>query len=42
MQETKLKLNLLLFSYDYRKCMFVDLLTGYIGPPNFFSLTIVE
>ena len=23
-----------LFSYGYQKCMFVDFLIGYIGPPN--------
>jgi hypothetical protein len=28
------KLNLPLFNYSYRKCMFVDFLIGYTNPPN--------
>ena len=29
------KANLTRFGYGYQNCMFVDFLTGYIGPPNY-------
>ena len=31
-----------LFSYSYQKCMFVDLLTGYISPPNCVHYQVLE
>ena len=34
LQKPDWKSVLLLSSYGYRKCMFVDFLIGYIGPPN--------
>ena len=29
-----------LHSYDYHKCMFVDSLTEYIGPPNYIHYQV--
>ena len=34
MQKLAWKLDLPLFTHDYRKCMFVDIIAGYINPPN--------
>ena len=31
------KLYLPCFSYGYLKCMFVDILTGYIGSPTYLQ-----
>ena len=33
--ETHEESDLPSFSYGYRKCMFVDFLTRYIGPPDY-------